>query len=160
MRVVLVAVIVAALTATGAAGRTAPGKGCTPGQTVTLVKRFVTAFNAGDRHALNNELWGGKLYFNWYAVSAAPGLRVDQEARRRDSLMDYLAARHAAGEQLTLTSLEINGADPGSRGFEFQLLRAAADQAGGPVLYAGKGAASCMTGRLTTWVMGVAPRRG
>jgi hypothetical protein len=154
-----IAVVVAAivLSAAGTASPSTPRKGCRPAQTTALINRFLTAFNRGDRAVLNNQLWGGKLYFNWYAVTADPGLRVDPEARRRDTLMNYFAARHAAGERLTLTNVKLNGVTGGGyRNFEFHLLRSANDQPGGQVLYAGKGASSCRTGRLTTWVMGIA----
>jgi hypothetical protein len=71
--------------------------------------------------------------------------------------MNYFAARHAAGERLALTNLKLNGVTGGGyRNFEFHLLRSANDQPGGQVAYAGKGASSCITGRLITWAMGVA----
>jgi hypothetical protein len=154
-----VAVVVAAivLSAAGTASPSTPRMACRPAQTSALVNRFLTAFNRGNRAVLNDQLWGGKVYFNWYAVTADPGLRVDSEARRRDTLMTYFAARHTAGERLTLTNLKLNGVTgAGYRNFEFHLLRSANDQPGGQVLYAGNGASSCRTGRLTTWVMGIA----
>jgi hypothetical protein len=157
MRTALAIVMAAALLTAGAASPATPGKLCTPAQTTALINRFVTAFNAGDRHALNNAVWGGKLYFKWYTVLAEPGFRSQPEAGRRDTLMDYFAARHAAGEQLTLTSVTINGRNIGSRGFEFHLVRSANDLTAGSVAYNGKGASSCMTGRLTMWLMNVTP---
>ena len=154
-----VAILVAA-TALAAAGTASPStqsKGCRSAQTTALVNRFLTAFNRGDRAVLNNQLWGGKQYFNWYAVTTDPGSRLDVEARRRDTLMSYFAARHAAGERLVLTNLKLNGVTAGSyRNFEFHLLRRANDQQGGGVSYSGKGASSCATGRLITWAMGAA----
>jgi hypothetical protein len=156
MRVALLVTAIV-LSAAGTASPSTPRKGCRPAQTTALIHRFLTAFNREDRGVLNNQLWGGKLYFNWYAVTADPGLRVNPDAQRRDTLMNYFAARHAAGERLTLTNLKLNGVTgAGYRNFEFHLLRSANDQPGGQVLYAGKGASSCRTGRLTTWVMGIA----
>jgi hypothetical protein len=144
------------MSAAGTASASTPKVGCRPAQTTALVSRFLSAFNQGDRAVLNNQLWGGKLYFNWYAVTADPGSRLDAEARRRDTLMNYFAARHSAGERLTLTDFRLNGiTNGGYRNFEFHLLRTAIDQPGGQMLYAGKGASSCLTGRLTTWVMGI-----
>jgi len=71
--------------------------------------------------------------------------------------MDYFAARHAADERLTLMQLKIKGVSGrGYRNFEFRLMRSATDLAGGPVPYNGTGASNCFTGRLITWVMGVA----
>jgi hypothetical protein len=156
VRVGLLAAIIT-LSVAGVASSSTPKKGCSPLQTTAIVKRFIQAFNRGDRRALNNEVWGGRLYFNWYSVATAPGSRVDPEARRRDTLMSYFAARHAAGERLVLTKLKLNGVTAGAyRNFEFRLLRSADDTPGGEVPYAGKGASSCATGRLITWAMGTA----
>jgi hypothetical protein len=154
VRIAVVAAVTAALLAAGAATPATPKVGCRPVQTVALVKQFVSAFNQGSRTVLNNRVWGGKAYFNWYAVSADPGMRVDPEARRRDTLMNYFAARHAASERLVLTSIKINGVNGGGyRNFEFHLTRSAADLSASPTAYNGKGASSCSTGRLTTWAM-------
>jgi hypothetical protein len=158
VRVALGVVAVLALVVATSAAPSTPKVGCSTPQTVALVKRFVTAFNHGDRSVLNNRLWSGKAYFNWYAVTAEPGMRVDPEARRRDTLMRYFAARHAASERLVLEHIEVNGVSGGGyRNFEFHMRRAADDLPAGPVAYDGKGASSCATGRLTTWVMGARP---
>lgn len=153
MRVALVTAAIA-LAVAGAAGSSTPSRGCDPAQTSALVNRFLAAFNRGDQATLNNVVWSGRLYFNWYAVTSGPGVRVDPEARRRDTLMRYFAERHAAGERLVLAGLKLNGVTSGAyRNFEFHLLRSADDLPGGQVTYAGKGASSCATGRLITWVM-------
>lgn len=159
MRIAVVVTVTAALLTAGAATPATPKVGCRPAQTVALVKQFVTAFNQGNRAVLNNRVWGGKAYFNWYSVSAGPGMRVDPEARRRDTLMGYFAARHAAVEQLVITNIKINGVSGGGyRNFEFHLTRSATDLPASPVAYTGKGASSCTTGRLTTWAMTPSPR--
>jgi hypothetical protein len=68
--------------------------------------------------------------------------------------MKSFATRHAAVEHLALTNLQLNGVTANAyRNFEFQLLRNANDQPGGRLRYEGKGATSCVTGRLITWVM-------
>jgi hypothetical protein len=155
--VLLVSAMAMALLTARAASPATPGKLCSPAQTTALINRFVTAFNAGDRRALNNTIWSGKLYFKWYTVLAEPGFRSQPEASRRDTLMDYFAARHAAGEHLTMTNVKINGRDIGNRGFEFHLLRSAHDLQGGQVPYDGKATSSCMNGRLTMWLMNATP---
>ena len=135
MRVALVAAVVIAVSVAGIASSSMPRKGCSPSQTAALVKRFLQAFNRGDRAGLNNRVWGGRGYFNWYAVTADPGSRVDAEARRRDTLMSYFGVRHAAGERLVLTKLKLNGVTAGAyRNFEFRLLRSADDLPGGECL--------------------------
>ena len=156
MKIAVVAAVIT-VAAAGVGSASTPGNACNTSQTTALVKRFLQAFNRGDRATLNNRVWAGRLYFNWYAVSADPGARVDAEARRRDTLMSYFAARHAAGERLVLTKLKLNGISAGGyRNFEFRLLRSADNLPGRGVLYAGKGASSCATGRLITWAMGIA----
>ena len=157
MRSLVVAALIG-LTTVGAATSATPTTGCRAAQTTVTINRFIAAFNHGDRAALNNQIWGGKLYFKWYSVTAEPGARVDPDARRRDTLMTYFAIRHAAGEQLLLTSLRLNGMTADAyRNFEFHLLRSANDQPAGPLRYQGKGATSCATGRLITWVMTPSP---
>ena len=159
MRSALAVVVAIAIVGAGSARTATPRAGCTAVQTVALVNRFIAAFNSGDRWTLNNRLWGGRLYFNWYAVTTGPGMRIDAAARRRDDLMDYFAARHAAGERLTVTRLKANGVTGGGyRNFEIRLTRSSTDQTAGPLSYEGKGSSACLTGRLTTWVMAVARR--
>lgn len=154
MRIALVAIVAIALLAAGSANPSTPNVGCRPAQTVALVRQFLAAFNQGNRGVLNNRVWAGKAYFNWYAVSADPAMRVDPEARRRDTLMNYFAARHVPAERLVLTTIKINGVSGGGyRNFEFHLTRSANDLPSSPVAYHGKGASNCSTGRLTTWAM-------
>ena len=84
--------------------------------------------------------------------------RPPEAAARRDTLLPYFAARHAAHERLTLTNVKINGVSVGGyRNFEFRLTRNADDLPKGPLAYRGKGASTCSTGRLIAWVMGIAP---
>jgi len=128
--------------------------GCSPAQTRAVIARFVTAFNAGSRKALN-DTWVDKLSFKWYGVTSAPGLRPFQAAIQRSTLLAYFAERHAAHEHLQLTRVKVNGVSAGAySNFEFELLRSADDLAGGPKPYRGKGAAMCSTGRLMVWSMG------
>jgi hypothetical protein len=127
--------------------------GCSPAQTRAVIARFMTAFNAGNRKALN-ETWVDKLSFKWYGVTSAPGLRPFQAAVQRSTLLAYFAERHGAHERLQLTKVKVNGVSAGAySNFEFELLRSADDLAGGPKLYRGKGAATCSTGRLLVWSM-------
>src|SRR4051812_15656702 len=123
MRFVLVLLMAGGLLNARGARPATPGKLCSPARTTALINFFVTAFNAGDRYALNNAIWGGKLYFKWFTVLSEPGFRSQPEASRRDTLMAYFAARHAAGEHLALVNVKINGRNIGTRGFEFRILR-------------------------------------
>jgi len=146
-------------TGTGPANAaTPPRSGCSAAQASALVRRFVQAFDRGDLSTLN-QVWGSKLWFQWYGVTSDPGRRDQPEAGRRDTLLRYFATRHAAHEQLTLISLKLNGISNGNRNFEYRLLRGADDLLEGPVPYLGKGALSCVTGRLIVWTMGPDPTR-
>jgi hypothetical protein len=157
MRFVLVLLMAVPLSTARAASPATPGKLCSPAQTTALISRFVTAFNTGNRYALNNTIWGGKLYFKWFTVLSEPGFRSQPEASRRDTLMAYFAARHAAGEHLALVNVKINGRNIGTRGVEFHILRSASELPGGQVPYTGKAEASCMNGRLIMWLMNATP---
>ena len=109
-----------------------------------MIARFVTAFNAGNRKALN-EAWVNKLSFKWYGVTSPPGMRTLAAAVQRSTLLPYFAERHAAHERLQLTKVKVNGVTAGAYGnFEFELLRSADDLPGGPRLYRGKGAATVL----------------
>jgi len=144
-----------ALLATAPGGSAAPATpGCSPGQTRAAITRFVTAFNAGNRKALN-EAWVNRLSFKWYGVTSPPGLRPYRAAGQRSTLLSYFAERHAAHERLQLTKVKVNGVSAAAySNFEFELLRSADDIPDGPKLYRGKGAATCSTGRLMVWSMG------
>ena len=135
---------------------TPPAAGCTKARTRTLVNRFVAAFNRGDQRTINN-LWASKVWFKWYSVTTEPGARTPQDSVRRDKLLPYLATRHSANEQLSITTLKINGVSGGGyQNFEFRLMRSADDLPGGAVAYIGKGASTCSSGRLIVWVMNAA----
>jgi len=145
-----------ALTAASPISATPPRPGCSPVQTRALISHFVAAFNTGNRRAIN-DTWASKLWFKWYSVTTDPGARTPEAAARRDTLLSYLADRHAANERLTLTNVKISGVSSGGyRNFEFHLMRSAADLVGGPTAYRGKGASTCSTGRLIAWVMSAA----
>ena len=142
------------LTALPGSSAAATQPGCSPAQIRAVIARFVTAFNAGNRKALN-DTWVDKLSFKWYGVTSAPGLRPFPDAVQRSTLLAYFAERHAAHERLQLTKVKVNGVTAGAYGnFEFELLRSAADLTDGPKLYRGKGAVTCSTGRLMVWSMG------
>jgi hypothetical protein len=79
---------------------------------------------------------------------------VGDASTRRVTLLPYFAARHAAHERLVLRSVQIKPYSLGYRDFTYTLTRSADDLPGSPAVYSGKGASSCVTGRLDVWVMG------
>ena len=151
-RVLAIALVLLTVPASSLAAAAKPG--CSPPETRAAITRFVTAFNGGNRKALN-EAWVNRLSFKWYGVTSPPGVRTMEAAARRSTLLPYFAERHAAHERLHLTKVKVNGVTAGAYGnFEFELLRTADDLPGGPRLYRGKGAVTCSTGRLMVWSMG------
>jgi hypothetical protein len=126
---------------------------CTPDKTRALISSFATAFNRGDARTLNR-VWDSKDWFKWYSVSNAPGLRTNAAAMNRATLVPYFVARHKAHERWVLTSVTIKSYSLGYRNFVYKLTRSADDLPGSPVAYEGKGASSCVTGRLDVWSMG------
>jgi hypothetical protein len=148
--VLLIALVAGFLFAPATAAK---NKGCTPAQTRALVSRFVTAFNRGDADTLSR-VWDSKEWFRWYSVSTDPGIRLGDPSKRRATLLPYFAVRHAAHEHLSLSSLTVKSYSLGYRDFTFRLSRSADDLPDGPVAYEGKGASSCVTGRLDVWSMG------
>jgi hypothetical protein len=131
----------------------AKNRGCTPAQTRALIARFVNAFNRGDARTLN-QVWDSKEWFKWYSVGTEPGKRVNAEAYRRDTLLAYFATRHRVHEHLALRSVQVNAYSLGYRNFQYRLTRSADDLPGSPAAYEGKGASSCVTGRIDVWSMG------
>jgi hypothetical protein len=131
-------------------------KGCTVAQSRALIQRFVTAFNRGDARTLDR-IWDSNDWFKWYSVGNEPGMRIQGDSMRRDTLLPYFAARHAAHELLTPTRVAISRYPSGYRSFQYRLLRSADDLPGSPVVYSGKGALSCVTGHLDVWSMGEGP---
>jgi hypothetical protein len=130
----------------------AKNKGCTPAQTRALIVRFTNAVNRGDTRTLNT-VWDSKAWFKWFSVSSPPDARTNADAFNRATLIPYFVKRHAAHERWVLTSVKINGRSNGYQNFEYTLTRSADDLPGSPAAYSGKGASSCVTGRLDVWAM-------
>jgi hypothetical protein len=140
--------VVAALAFVGGTAAIGPAAGspCAAVGTRALLEAFISAYNAGDGQRLD-ALFVDASRFKWYS-SNEPGTRVNPDANDRGSLLGYFAARHAAGDRLTLVSFSWNGNTGGAEGYgniSFTLRRSAADyQQGMPFGLAGKAAAVCM----------------
>jgi hypothetical protein len=91
--------------------------------------------------------------FRHYTVSGAPGERVGEDARRRSTLIGYLAERRSHSEQLLLTWFDVARRGPATATFRFDVVRSA-DDLELPTLYQGTGAVNCAgRRRLVTWAM-------
>ena len=116
-----------------------------------LVSTFIDAFNTGNNRRLDTLWASGNQGFVWYTVGppkAAPN------ARDRNSLLAYFAARHSEHERLTMKSFTYNGAGAGNFGnFQFTVGRQADDLRS--LTYSGKGAAFCRAGpgQMFVWAM-------
>jgi hypothetical protein len=125
---------------------------CTGAQVRSLVTQHIAAFNAGDRAKLDR-LWE-RDRFQWYSTQA-PGERLNDEARRRSTLMRYFADQHAHHERLSLRSFRFNSNSNAYGHFEYRLWRSA-DELAAPQAVLGKGAATCgPAGRIAVWSMGL-----
>lgn len=112
---------------------------CTGEQVHSLVRTFVSAFDAGDLAELDR-LVAAEPDFQWYSTDA-PGERFQGDAYERSTLIPYFRTRHEAGERLILRWFQFNGYDQGYGHFEYRLTRSAASLAS--TRYLGKGAAIC-----------------
>lgn len=108
------------------------------------VTGFTEAIESGDA-AVADGFFAEAGGFAWY--SEAPG-RLDPEARRRDTLSEYLAGRIAQGARLELRSFTFTR-EAGALGHFGFLLR---NEAGERIN--GKGAVTCETGKLAVLSLG------
>jgi hypothetical protein len=135
-------------------GRAAGAAGCRPAQARAVVERFVALLNAGRLRELDR-LFGALGVFRWYSTTA-PGARLGEEAKRRETLIPYLRARVRAGERLRVELLRWSGAEPdGSLAHVAGALRRSA-RGVPPRTYLFRAAAECSSGEplLVAWSMG------
>jgi ketosteroid isomerase-like protein len=103
---------------------------------------FVAAFDRGDLARLD-ALFAPGTSFEWYS-SNAPGLRVSEAARNRDSLRAYFRRRHLVHDRLRLVSFVFTGNSSGYGNAAFTMRRAASDYRRGDWFrLSGKAAARC-----------------
>jgi hypothetical protein len=131
---------------------------CTAAATRTVVKGFFAALSAGRVRDLEG-FFAPAGRFMWYANSVRPGLRVNEDALDRGSLLGYLQGRQARHERITVDSVDFNGYRDSDRTGHFGMLlrRTADDIPGGPQLLGGKGAVDCDSQRLIVVAIGVRP---
>jgi hypothetical protein len=132
---------------------------CDPTEVKQTVRRFISAFNAGNLAALDRQ-FAPRPFFRWYSTMG-PGEHLLPVAADRKSLISYLARRHERGERLTLRGVRVTGntiaLGAGWKpygNFVVQLVRQADDLP--PTNYQGKGALHCYRSRadqLTVWSM-------
>lgn len=111
--------------------------GCQAGAVRVRVETFFAAFNRGDASALNDAL---SRAFVWYSIGPPePRTVFDREGAIR-----YFVERAAAGERLSLASIEVSPylAD-GQVGFALVITR---DFAGTQLHHKGKGSVYCGSG--------------
>ena len=120
----------------------------------TTVTAFVAAFNRGQPQKLRPLVARADEGFRWYAVTADPGLRLNDAATNRATLLSYFAERHRHSERLMLRGLTYDGYSMGKAQFEFDLVRSA-DDLPAETVYHGKGAINCWGhGGISVWAMG------
>src|SRR5690348_16583912 len=124
---------------------------CAPGEAHTTFERFVAAFNAGNRPALER-LVAPTSTFMWFSVSGA-GRRLGDRSKDRATLARYFENRHTLRDQFRDITWRGNGSSNGYANFQFVLTRMADDEL--PSRYEGKGAVSCTGGSdsIAVWSM-------
>jgi hypothetical protein len=120
----------------------------------STVTQFLAAFNQGRPQILERVFARRDGGFQWYAVTADPGLRIGGASQSRTTLLRYFATRHRHAERLTLRAFSYVGYSLGKAQFTFDLTRTADDLAS-PAPYSGKGAITCWgRGGISIWAMG------
>lgn len=145
------AALIAAAAAAGAASAApddATGSECSPEQARATFVAFVTAFNGGDRAALDR-LIAPPTTFIWFSVSGA-GPRLGERSKDRSTLTRYFTVRHAQRDQFRDATFEGGGHGQ----FRFLLTRMADDEL--PSRYEGKGSVLCDAGGSTIAVWSMA----
>jgi hypothetical protein len=128
--------------------------GCGAVKARSTVNQFVAAFNRGQPEKLGRLFARGNEGFQWYAVDADPGLRLNDAAKNRTTLLRYFAERHRHSERLVLQQFTYKGYSLGKAEFTFELVRGA-DDLTPEVAYGGKGAITCWGhGGISVWAMG------
>jgi hypothetical protein len=132
--------------------------GCRAAPTKAVVKRFFIALSAGRVRDLD-EFFAPATRFRWYANAVRPGLRLNDDALDRSSLLGYLQDRQARHERITVTAVHVNTYRAADRSGNFRMLlrRTADDIPGRPQLLAGKGAVDCRSQRLMVVAIGRRP---
>ena len=128
---------------------------CTAGSVHDLVARFVSAFNAGSRRALEQVLAQAGYGWLWYSTDR-PDARTNGVADNRAGLGAYFLRRHNHQETLHLLSFRYNGINGQFGEFEYSLVRRADDLAASP--YVGKGSVVCSSSPITLGVWSMARR--
>jgi hypothetical protein len=115
---------------------------CTKSETRAALVSFVRAFNAGDYRRLNR-LFVARSWFGWYS-SGTPGVRSNDEAHQRGTLISYFRDRHTQRDRFKLMSFRFTGNSNGFGNFTWKTERSATDFRDGAWFVAdAKGAALC-----------------
>lgn len=137
-----------AVTATRAADTRAT---CSPEAVRSLVQNFLSAYNAGSAD-ITDRFIAPRSDFMWFSAPGRPFPDPDGVATDRSTLPAYFQKRHQLGDHFVLTGLQVFGSDShGDRDFATRLVLSGSTSA--PVHYAGKGAVTCDTGKLTLWLI-------
>jgi hypothetical protein len=129
---------------------------CTAAGATALVKRFYSALSRGRVGDLA-PFFAPPARFQWYSNGVRPGVRVNQSARDRGTLLAYLQQRQAKRERVVVEAVDFNGYRGSDRTAHFGMLlrRAADDLPGGSQRLRGKGAIDCDSERLMAVSIGV-----
>ena len=125
-----------------------PQPDCSPKQVAQTVRTFLDSFNRGDQEALR-QIFQRSLIFS--APNPPPvGFFLSSG---QPSLLNYFANRHAHGEMLELTALQIQYGDGSNEaGLQPTINRRADDMSS--VIVTAKAAIDCDDGAIVLWNLG------
>jgi len=129
----------------------APPTDCPPAEVAEVVRGFLDAFNRGDQQTLR-QIFQRSVIFS--AQNPPPvGFFLSSG---QPSLLDYFSQRHAHGEALELTALQIQyGEGSSEAGLAPTISRRSDDLPPGVVT--AKGAIDCNDHAIVVWNQGAAP---
>lgn len=131
---------------------------CTAPGAAALVRGFFAALTERRVRDLD-AYFAPATRFQWYSNGAAPGVRLDQAAADRGTLLGYLLRRQGRHERFAVTWFKFNGYRASDRTghFGLRLHRAADDLPEGSQRLSGKGAVDCDSGKLMVVSIGSGP---
>jgi hypothetical protein len=112
----------------------------------SIVEAFVREAQAAPDRAVQ-EFIAPEPLFEWFSAED----RIGGASRDRETLADFLRARHAGRGQSELVYFRDNGRRQGTAHFEFQIRNSEGDTS---AVIVGKGALHCGSGTIVVWSQG------
>lgn len=129
-------------------------KGCQPDDVGRLVIGFFEAFDTGNIATQVDDFVAPATRFGWFSVQGV-GERLNEVAKDRDSLGDYLQRQADAGERFRLIAMDTEyDRARNITHIAYNVERNSPDSPDGRQVVVGKGAIDCESGKITVSSMG------